>query len=431
MASLRSWGMIPSQEQSVVMPQWRHNVVDVLATTDKPCVLAYGRGRSYGDSCLNSSGKLVHTTQLNHVLDFDPHLGVITCESGISFVDILDVIIPCGWFVPVTPGTRFITLGGAIANDVHGKNHHAMGSFGCYVSQFELLRSNGERLVCSRQENADVFMATIGGLGLTGLIGQFRGLDEFMELSAETAKEHTYSVAWLDCVGRQDREMRGLFYAANHRTCEEPVTGQYKVGQSIRLKDFQFAKPRLNTPFNMPRILLNKYSVKAFNEIYYRSSLRNEGKTSQSIEKYFYPLDGLNNWNRIYGREGFVQYQFVIPKSNKALLSKILTMISLSGSASFLTVLKEFGDTSSGGLLSFPREGICLALDFTNQNAVTMKLMDEIDDLLVKVEGAVYPAKDRRMSEKSFKRFYPRYSEFKTFIDPAFCSDFWRRVNGT
>jgi FAD/FMN-containing dehydrogenase len=449
MPSLRSWGVNPANIQNVKVPHWRSSLTNFARGDSESTLLPFGRGRSYGDSCLNSSGTLLHTCQLRHIIDFDIDRGLINCESGISFSEILDVVIPRGWFLPVTPGTRHVTLGGAIANDVHGKNHHKSGSFGCFVSQFELWRSNGERIVCSHYENTDLFNATIGGLGLTGMITwaqfqlikiessemsvlttSFSGLEEFIELSRETSEKYSYSVAWLDCVASPTAQPKGLFYAANHRRIGDPDSNHLASTLASDLRSFRLSAPKLSVPFSVPRFILNNYSVRAFNSIYYRLGCRNTGLSLQPIEKYFYPLDGLENWNRIYGGQGFIQYQFVVPLKRKQLLSQILSMISSSGSASFLTVLKEFGSIESPGLLSFPREGLCLALDFTNQTSRTLKLLDTIDGLLVEAGGAVYPAKDRRMSRQSFKAFYPKLDQFTEYVDPAFSSDFWRRVSG-
>lgn len=277
-------------------------------------LLPFGRGRSYGDSCLNSGGTLLHTNQLNHIIEFDTERGLLTCESGIIFSDILDLVIPHGWFLPVSPGTRYVTLGGAIANDVHGKNHHKNGSFGCYVSQFELWRSNGENLVCSHHDNTDLFNATIGGLGLTGIItwaqyqllkiessemcvvtSSFEGLDEFIELSRETSEKYSYSVAWLDCIATRSDQPKGLFYAANHRKIGDSDSSHLVKTPEADLRSFKLSAPKLSVPFKMPQRLLNTYSVKAFNSIYYRLGCRNMGLSLQSIEKYFYPLDGLEN----------------------------------------------------------------------------------------------------------------------------------------
>ncbi|MCK5666281.1 MAG: FAD-binding oxidoreductase, partial [Thiotrichaceae bacterium] len=399
MNKYRSWAYIPDTEQKSVRPVWAD------FSLDADSILPYGNGRSYGDSCLNVEGTVIDSRSLNRFIGFDEKTGILKCEACITFADILAVIVPKNWFLPVTPGTKFVTLGGAIANDVHGKNHHTDGTFGMHVLRFELMRSNGDTLLCSPEENVDYFSATIGGLGLTGFIKwaeiqlikitspfirvettAFHGLEEFYKLSEAANRKHHYSVAWLDCASSGKNFARGLFMAGDHANHNKPA----KAVQS---------EPKFSVPFNFPQKALNRYSIKAFNALYFnKNSLMSSGISFQHYDSFFYPLDGLGDWNRIYGKQGFYQYQFVVPSSEKATMEKILNKIVASGLGSFLAVLKEFGDLKSPGMLSFPRSGLCLALDFANRGEITLKLADELDELVMQAGGAVYPAKDIRMS---------------------------------
>jgi len=432
MTSYRSWAYIPRSEQIAVTPDW----TDFDFNIDAESFLPYGNGRSYGDSCLNSKGVVIDNRSLNRFIDFDVDKGILKCESGILFSDILEVIVPHGWFLPVTPGTKFITLGGAIANDVHGKNHHKAGTFGRYILSFELKRSNNEKLLCTKEKNPDVFAATIGGLGLTGFINwaeiqltkipspflkvettAFQGLEEFLALSKQANDKYNYSVAWLDCASGGKQFARGLFMAGNFAECN-------KVS-----KPFQ-SQPKIAVPFNFPKKLINRFTIRAFNALYYHKNRLSSGKSVyQHYDAFFYPLDSIGSWNRIYGNKGFYQYQCVIPLSERQTMDKILSKIVDSGLGSFLAVLKEFGSLQSSGMLSFPRPGLCLALDFANRGEVTLKLIQQLDELVVKVGGAAYPAKDSQMSKKAFQSYFPSYEKFINYIDPKFSSDFWRRVS--
>lgn len=428
-----SWGYRPEQPQMAQAPTWRtHPLSDTESS-----LLPYGNGRSYGDSCLNSDGIVIDSRQLNNLIDFDVETGILKCESGVLFSDIINSFVPRGWFLPVTPGTRFITVGGAIANDVHGKNHHKSGTFGQFVKSFELCRSDGSRQICSETENTELYAATIGGLGLTGWITwaeiqlhpitstlmdvtttAFSNLNEFYELSSSTSNENDYSVAWIDCISKGDSFGKGIFYAGNHG-----------VGQNDSIvKKFKLKSPGKAIPFNLPGFTLNPLSVTAFNKLYYSRHKSKSGRSEQSIDDYFYPLDNIKNWNRIYGSKGFFQYQFTVPKDRKEDLEKVLKLIAESNSASFLAVLKEFGDIKSPGILSFPKPGYCLALDFPDRGKKTRQLLKELDSIVMSAGGQVYPAKDRTMSADAFKAYYPQVSEFIPYIDSKFNSDFWNRV---
>lgn len=428
------WGRYPSSRSF-----WQHvywSCDGLPAGTDGRKMLPFGMGRSYGDCCLNDGGALINTTGMSRILAFDPESGLIRCEAGISLDDILKFIVPQGWFLPVTPGTKFITLGGATANDVHGKNHHRAGTFGRQVRRLELLRSDGRRLLCSPEENPEWFAATIGGLGLTGLITwvefslrkiasamieqetiKFQNLDDFLEISAESDQRFEHTVAWVDCLSRGDALGRGIFMRGNHAPASAgPLTAHQP--------------PRLDVPFDFPAAALNTAAVKIFNALYYGRIQRRLSRSVLPYAPFFYPLDSIRHWNRIYGRRGFFQYQFVVPfSSDAAAIREIFGRIARSGQGSFLAVLKTMGHHKSPGLMSFPGPGITLALDFPNQGGRTLELFDQLDQVVLAASGRFYPAKDARMSASTFQRCFPQWKEFAAFIDPGFASSFWRRVS--
>ena len=423
-----SWGRYPRARQRIVPLHWRDATLPDGADT----LLAYGNGRSYGDVCLNDGGTLLHTASLDRFIAFDPENGVLRCEAGVLFSDILAFAVPRGWFVPVTPGTQYITLGGAIANDVHGKNHHGAGTFGEHLRCFELLRSDGSRLLCSPSVNAALFAATIGGLGLTGVITwaeftlkriagpwmatqtvAFAGLAEFFALSAESERSHEYTVAWIDCAGAGPTFGRGLFFRANHAADTRPLP----------------RRGRLAVPLTPPFPLINRATLHAFNALYFAATRR--GEALVPYPPYFYPLDAVAGWNRIYGPRGFLQYQCVVPPARAAdAIAELLRTIASSGSGSFLSVLKVFSDRPPAGILSFPRAGTTLALDFPNRGAPTFELLERLDDIVAAAGGAVYPAKDARLRAERFRQYFPRWQEMLTHVDPRFSSGFWRRVTG-
>lgn len=439
MKNYQSWGRYPkidNDKQDVyhVYPD-SFSFPDFESDTENsPSFLAYAQGRSYGDVCQNQGGILLDTQHLDHFIQYDRENGVLRCEAGVTFENILQLIVPHGWFLPVTPGTKYISVGGAIANDVHGKNHHKAGTFGNHVLQFELLRSNGDRLICSPEQNTDYFNATIGGLGLTGLINwvefslkkipghkieqetiRFNNLKEFYALSDESDKDWEYTVAWIDCLASGDELGRGLFMRGNH--CK-----------SIKKKKkYNVRTSKFSIPFDAPGFLLNKYTVIAFNQLYFKRPVKQIQQVD--YDPFFYPLDSIANWNRLYGRKGFMQYQCVIPKEHREkAMQEMLSVIAESGQGSFLSVLKEFGDIKSPGMLSFPRPGITLALDFPNRGKKTLALLESLDVITLKYSGAVYPAKDARMSPATFEKYYPNWKEFEAFIDPHFSSGFKQRV---
>ncbi len=396
-------------------------------------VLPYGLGRSYGDSCLNDENSVIPMAHFDNFIAFDSSNGIVCAEAGTSLATILETFVPRGWFLPVSPGTKFVTLGGAVANDIHGKNHHVAGTFGRHVRRFELLRSTGERIVCSPRENKELFSATIAGLGLTGLITwieiqlipirspylntlttKFRNLDEFFDISKESDSLFEYSVSWVDCTSEGPNLGRGLFMAGNF---------------SERTKPGNRSNRSLPFPCEAPGWLLNSLFMRSFNTLYYNKQRSRVVEGLTHYEPFFYPLDAILNWNRMYGRRGFFQYQLVVPfEQDRSIIKEIFTRITRSKRASFLAVLKTFGDIQSPGMLSFPRKGVTLALDFPNEGTPTLELMNELDAIVFAAGGALYAAKDARMSPEAFVASYPRLQEFVQHIDPAFSSSFWRRV---
>ncbi len=438
MKDFQSWGRYFNFRHEIRRMGWQFSAPAMLA--DLPAsFLPVGLGRSYGDSCLNDGGILLDMTPLNHFLAFDRENGLLRCEAGVSLEEILKIIVPHGWFLSVTPGTKFVTVGGAIANDVHGKNHGHAGTFGMHVTRFELLRSDGTRLLCSPTENADWFRATIGGLGLTGVILwaefklkkiespfideeiiKFKNLDEFFEIARESEEGYEHTVSWIDCFAHGDSLGKGVFLRGNNTAA--PTTYSY-----------QPPKPqRLAVPFTAPNFALNNYTMRAFNVLYYEKNLRKIVRGTVHYEPFFYPLDAIGQWNRIYGKRGFMQYQCIVPyddgfRAIRAIVHKIAT----SGLTPFLNVLKTFGDKKSPGMLSFPRKGVTLAIDFPNQGQATLDLLTEIDRMVLDSGGiAGYPAKDSRMSAAFFKAFFPQWEAFMEFVDPKISSSFWRRVTG-
>ncbi|MBK5914446.1 FAD-binding oxidoreductase [Rhodocyclus purpureus] len=432
--ALNSWGLRPNAPaaQEIVRRDRQAELPQVEGT-----LLPFGNGRSYGDSCLNSGGTLLLTRGCDRFIDFAPideTRARLVCDAGVLLAEIIELFLPRGWFLPVTPGTRFVTVGGAIANDVHGKNHHRAGSFGNHVRRFELLRSDGSRRICSATENANWFAATVGGLGLTGLITwaeielrrvgsdaldvsntRFEGLDEFWAINAAAEAQHEYAVAWIDCLARRPR---GIFMAGDHVGGDgtaEPAASQ--------------ARRALKAPFTPPFSPLNALTLRAFNTAYYHRPL--PARARSPLLPYFYPLDGILEWNRLYGRRGFYQYQCVVPKGAEAAIDEMLAAISTSGQGSLLAVLKTFGAPEAHtppGLLSFPLAGATLALDFPDRDEETEALFARLDAIVAAAGGRLYPAKDARMPRSLFRAGYAKVEEFARFVDPKFSSNFWRRV---
>ena len=415
------WGRYPRLDATVALPQSEGAFMDYLQRTQSQSplthsdsLIARGLGRSYGDSSLASTA--LETQYLNHFLSFDGTTGLLRCESGVSLAQILEVFVPRGWFLPVTPGTRFVTVGGAIASDVHGKNHHISGTFCEHVTQMEMLLGNSEKITTSATHHPELFHATCGGMGLTGIIlsASIRLIPiKSSEIIQTTIKapnlavvlqafeEHqdaTYSVAWIDCLATGKDLGRSFLMLGEHAEEGPLITRGNKA---------------IPIPVDMPAFLLNQTTISAFNALYYSKTLQTKSIRHIAYEPFFYPLDALANWNRLYGKSGFVQYQFALPKAAGEIgLREVLERIANSGKGSFLAVLKIFGKANQN-LLSFPIEGYTLALDFKVEPSL-FNLLNELDILVLKYGGRLYLTKDARMSESTFKSSYPRWSEFET-----------------
>lgn len=401
-------------------------------------VLAVGAGRSYGDVGLNSGHGAILTRRMDRLLDFDPEQGVLECEAGVSIDEIVGLMLPRGWFPAVVPGTRFVTIGGAIANDVHGKNHHVAGSFGEHVVSFQLLRGDGSVVPCSRETNSQLFAATIGGLGLTGVVLNakirlrrldsawmkvatrcFRSFAEFEALEREAQVRREYTVAWVDCLSSRSGRLRGVHMAGDHAPSEA------LLGRPV----FATRRPPRALPMHPPFCLVNRLSVRALNAAYWARS--EEGEQLQGIYDFFWPLDGLLDWNRLYGPAGLFQFQCVLPPSEASCgIVHLLDLAARHGEASFLAVLKTFTVRPTKGMLSFAREGTTLAMDFPNRGKPTRALLAELESVVLEAGGAIYAAKDACMSARMFHAGNPRFAEFLPHRDIHFASDLWRRVRG-
>jgi len=408
---INGWGRYPSVDADIFLPQ---NFADIaqFMQTSATCI-PRGLGRSYGDSANHST--VIQSSYLDHYLAFDRITGILTCEAGVSIRTILDMVVPLGWFLPVTSGTSYVTMGGAIASDIHGKNHHSSGTFSEHVLSFDLMLASGEMVTVSRQHLPELFQATCGGMGLTGMIlsvtlqlksigsgyilqdtYRFSSLEEVCE-QFEMNQAATYSVAWIDCLAKGSQLGRSLLMLGEHDTNQEFPLPKKKV---------------LNIPMDIATGILNSYSIKAFNFLYYNKSRLQKPHSRLPYTSYFYPLDAISNWNRLYGKNGFVQYQFVIPKeSGVTNLRKILTQIVASGKGSFLAVLKKFGKANTN-YLSFPMEGFTLALDF-QMSLSTLELVKKLDEMIVAMGGKIYLTKDALMSETTFKMTYPAWETFQ------------------
>ena len=407
-----NWGNFPVVEKEIKSEDSVDRIKDFVRNNNE--VIARGNGRCYGDASL--SEHIFSTKRLNKFISFDRLNGIIECESGVLLSQILEIIVPQGYFLYVTPGTKFISVGGAIASDVHGKNHHAEGCFSEFVEAFSLLNENSEVITCSRTENTDKFWATIGGMGLTGIIlsAKFKlknietayirqesikaqNLDEIFKLFEES-ESWTYNVAWIDCLQTGKNIGRSILMRGEHAFKHELPK---KLQQNpLRLKQKFIPK----VPFYFPDFMLNKWSVRLFNYLYFNKQKRKEIKNFVDYETFFYPLDVVNDWNKIYGKKGFIQYQMVIPKAQgKEGMKKILDTIAKSGNGSFLAVLKLFGKENPLAYNAFPLEGYTLALDFKVNSKLT-KLVADLDEIVEEFGGRIYLTKDS-MSKSSLTNY--------------------------
>ena len=433
MKAVSSWGRLSAEPHHVFSARDLPALQQALRHSSNPG-LAHGMGRSYGDACLNPGGTLWLTGGLDHFIAFNEDNGRLVCEAGVLLRDIQRLAVPRGWMLPVTPGTQLVTVGGAIANDVHGKNHHVLGSFGDHVLRLTLLRTNGETIECGPHERSDWFAATVGGVGLTGIITQaelqlrrtpgpwldtetlaYANLDEFFQLADASEAHWEHTVSWIDCISGGGE--RGVFMRGNPIvTAPRPLpTAQQRT-----------------MPLVSPVSLVNRLSLRPFNMAYYHLKKWRAGRAITHYEAFFYPLDNLLEWNRMYGPRGFFQYQSVVPRAvGRDAIQAMLREIARSGDGSFLAVLKTFGNRQPVGMLSFAQPGVTLALDFPNHGARTHRLFERLDAIVREAQGRIYLAKDARMPRELFEAGYPRLPEFLPYRDPGISSGLSRRLMGS
>lgn len=432
MVAMTSWGRL-GQWQHDVRPLYERAGVATTLAEGLPGI-AYGMGRSYGDICLNPGGVLWATGNLDRFIRFDEASGVLECEAGVLLRDIQKLFVPRGWMLPVTPGTQFVTVGGAVANDVHGKNQHASGSFGDHVQALTLVRTDGEEIECGPNLQPNWFSATVGGMGLTGIITRvtlrlrpvagpllavesipYDDLNEFFQLADESEREWDYTVSWIDCVCRSAG--RGIFLRAKHSNEESP--SGHPAG-------------RFRLPLTPPVSLVNRLSLRPFNAAYFHLNKWRAGHSLTHYQPFFYPLDRIGQWNRMYGPRGFYQYQCVVPPARRQdAVAEILAETTRSNSGSFLAVLKTFGQRQAPGMLSFPRHGVTLAMDFPNTGAATLALMNRLDAIVSDAGGRLYAAKDARMTKTLFESGYPKIEQFNSYRDTGISSALSRRLLGS
>ncbi len=440
---ISSWGGMSGEIQSLVRPTFSTDIRHPFPAERgqiRPKYLVIGNLRSYGDEVLSPDGHYVQTTRCDRILQIDTVHDTVTAESGVRLDVLQERVRALGYVIPVTPGTAHLTLGGAIANDVHGKNHHVSGTFGCFVRQFELQRTTGEVLICSPLENTEYFAATIGGMGLTGAISwasiqlrriaspllrvasyRFGDLSEFFALDLQNKDQHEYSVAWVDCLAKGRSLGRGIYSVADHvsTAAQAPAAGA--------------AAPRKFTadvPFRMPLSPINRFTLTAMNFLYYR--LHRTGVRTVPLENWMYPLDAVNHWNRLYGQRGFYQFQCVVPPQSAAsAITEMLKTIAAKHQGSFLAVLKNFGEKASPGWMSFPMPGTTLALDFPNRGPATESLLKDLYRITANARGRLYPAKDGCSPPNSLRDGYPNFTRFKALIDPGLDSIMARRLQLT
>ena len=413
------WARYPSIDANFIFPDYNLNTAQLLDSSLS--AIPRGMGRSYGDSAL--SANILSSERLDHLLAFEPETGILTCEAGVTLAEILSFAVPHGWFLPVTPGTKFVSVGGAIASDVHGKNHHVDGCFSDHVQSLVLRTATNETVICSASQNIELFRATCGGMGLTGLVVEATiklrpietafinetilkagNLDEVFELFEEYSSA-SYSVAWIDCLSGGTKLGRSLLMLGEHTRLDE--LGR-KSSDPLREK----GGVTLPVPFNMPTFTLNQYSIRAFNTLYYHRVRKKVSEHCVHYEPFFYPLDGLSHWYRLYGKRGFVQYQCVFPMAeSKRGMTKLLECISNAQKGSFLAVLKAFGPGNEN-YLSFPFEGYTLALDFKIEPDLAI-LLQKLDEIVLEHGGRLYLSKDSRMKQEMFQAGYPQLDAFR------------------
>ncbi|HEV2493866.1 MAG TPA: FAD-binding oxidoreductase [Terriglobia bacterium] len=446
--NLAGWGRFPVEPCHLYRPEKQAELSAILQSTREPSYIPRGLGRSYGDAALNLDAAALCSVRLNRFLLFDRDTGILECECGASLAEIIDSFLPRGFFLPVTPGTKFVTLGGAIAADVHGKNHHRDGTIANFIRDFRLLTPAGEVLTCSPTDHGEIFWATVGGMGLTGVIlsarialrrvesayllvdyEKARNLQEALERMAASDENYQYSVAWIDCLARGGSLGRSVLMRANHAAAADLPS---KVQEPLRVPH----RSHFNIPVDLPALALNSHSVGAFNHFYYARH-RTVQHQLVDADTFFYPLDSIRNWNRLYGKRGFVQYQVVFPTETTGDgLAVVLKRLAQSRRASFLAVLKRFGDANRG-LLSFPIKGHTLSLDLPMARDLPA-FLQRLDEVVATCGGRVYLAKDAVSRPETFAATYPQAEQFRAIkqkLDPKglFSSSLARRlriVNG-
>lgn len=439
---LSGWGRFPSQNCQVTRPEKRRELLEAASSHGVVDVIVRGLGRSYGDAAINQGSGVILGEKLDRFLSFDSQTGVLHAEGGASFADIVETFVPRGYFLSVAPGTKYVTLGGAIACNVHGKNHHQVGAISQFIDEIEILTANGKTLICSREENADVFWATLGGMGLTGIIvsAKMRLMpieSAYIEtkttrtpnLSAtltafEKGNDSEYIVGWIDCLSTGTDLGRSVVIEGAHASGEHAL-------QEIKGDVMALEMPKKKgVPIDLPNFVLNPWTVKKFNDLYYANHPTKSDLTP--FETFFYPLDKIENWNKIYGARGFLQYQCVFPLDNvEATLKYLLETIAASGQAAFLAVLKRMGK-SDNAPLDFALDGYCLALDIP-MTPDTLDFYEKLNEITVAAGGRIYLAKDAATSPAHFRQMYPRAGELekvKRHLDPddRFASSLSRRL---
>lgn len=428
---LSGWGNLRQETCQVALPAHAEEITALLAGRDPRTWIARGLGRAYGDAAVNGGAGVIETSALEHTLWLDVSTGLVQCGGSLPLSMLIDHAVPRGYFLPVTPGTRWVTVGGAVAADVHGKNHHRDGNLSEFLLDVTLLTAAGEVLVCSRTEHPDIFSATIGGMGLTGVILAARikllpiesawvevdyfkahSLDETLDLLATCGDQYRYSIGWIDCLAGGGRLGRSVLMQGEHAPLD-------RLPAAARANPLEMVAPRRwSVPMACPSMLLNRWSVRAFNAVCFRR--QPSGRRLLSLDAYFYPLDGVQHWNRLYGRRGFAQYQAWLPHdSSQRGLVRLLEILSRSGLASFLAGIKSSG-RAGGGLLSFLEPGHTLALDIPHRRGLEA-LVEQLDRVVLDVGGRLYLAKDALMSPGTFRATYPQlesFREVKARIDP-------------
>lgn len=439
-SEISGWGRYPSAHCELQRPE---RYAELRAASGP--TIARGQGRAYGDAAINAAHRVVLTERLDRLLAFDAENGVLRAEAGLTMQQLIEFSLPRGWFPQVTPGTKYVSLGGCVAADVHGKNHHHDGAFSSSVLSLELIKSDGSRMRCSREENSEAFWATVGGMGLTGIIGEVTLQLKPIETAYIRASHHaarnllhafelfeqydsaSYSVAWIDLLAKGKKQGRSVLMLGEHATADE-LDGD--AGNApLQIKE----RGSRRIPFDMPAWLLNPTTIGGFNTLYYRLEGGKSKPFTVDYDKFFYPLDALGDWNRLYGKRGFLQYQCVVPREGAfEALSQLLDALAASKHPAFLGVLKKMGAVS-GGLMSFPVEGYTLALDLPFSGEPLLTLLRRFDDIVMAAGGRVYLAKDARLDSETLRTMYPATEQFlqiKGELDPGktFSSNLSRRL---